>query len=42
MIKSDLGRYYLNMYGGDIGALKADIVNRNREYTQIDRRPDQV
>lgn len=42
MIKSDLGRYYLNMYGGDIDALKADIVNRNREYTQIDRRPDQV
>ena len=42
MTKSDLGRYYLNMYGGDIDALKADIINRNREYTQIDRRPDQV
>ena len=42
MAKSDLGRYYLNMYGGDIDALKADIINRNREYTQIDRRPDQV
>lgn len=42
MTKSDLGRYYLNMYGGDIDALKADIINRNREYTQVDRRPDQV
>lgn len=42
MTKSDLGKYYLNMYGGDIEALKADIINRNREYTQIDRRPDQV
>ena len=42
MTKSDLGKYYLNMYGGDIDALKADIINRNREYTQIDRRPDQV
>lgn len=42
MTKSDLGRYYLNMYGGDIDALKADIVNRNREYTQVDRRADQV
>ena len=42
MTKSDLGRYYLNMYGGDIDALKADIINRNREYTQIDKRPDQV
>lgn len=42
MTKSDLGRYYLNMYGGDIDALKNDIINRNREYTQIDRRPDQV
>ena len=42
MTKSDLGRYYLDMYGGDIDALKADIINRNREYTQIDRRPDQV
>lgn len=42
MIKSDLGRYYLDMYGGDIDSLKADIINRNREYTQIDRRPDQV
>ena len=42
MAKSDLGKYYLNMYGGDIDALKADIINRNREYTQIDRRPDQV
>ena len=42
MAKSDLGRYYLNMYGGDIDALKADIINRNREYTQVDRRPDQV
>ena len=42
MTKSDLGRYYLNMYGGDIDALKADIINRNREYTQVDMRPDQV
>lgn len=42
MAKSDLGRYYLNMYGGDLNALKADIINRNREYTQVDRRPDQV
>ncbi len=42
MAKSDLGRYYLNMYGGDLDALKADIINRNREYTQVDRRPDQV
>ena len=42
MAKSDLGKYYLDMYGGDIDALKADIINRNREYTQIDRRPDQV
>ena len=42
MTKSDLGKYYLNMYGGDIEALKADIINRNREYTQVDRRPDQV
>ena len=42
MTKSDLGRYYLNMYGGDVDALKADIINRNREYTQVDRRPDQV
>lgn len=42
MAKSDLGKYYLNMYGGDIDALKADIINRNREYTQVDRRPDQV
>ena len=42
MAKSDLGKYYLNMYGGDINALKADIINRNREYTQVDRRPDQV
>lgn len=42
MAKSDLGRYYLDMYGGDINALKADIINRNRGYTQIDRRPDQV
>ena len=42
MTKSDLGKYYLNMYGGDIDALKADIINRNREYTQIDRRADQV
>lgn len=42
MAKSDLGRYYLNMYSGDIDALKADIINRNREYTQVDRRPDQV
>jgi len=33
MVKSDLGRYYLNMYGGDLDALKADIINRNREYT---------
>nr|DAE35354.1 MAG TPA: hypothetical protein [Caudoviricetes sp.] len=33
MIKSDLGRYYLDMYGGDIDSLKADIINRNREYT---------
>lgn len=42
MAKSELGRYYLNMYGGDIEALKADIIDRNREYTQVDRRPDQV
>lgn len=42
MTKSELGRYYLNMYGGDIEALKADIIDRNREYTQVDRRPDQV
>ena len=42
MDKSELGRYYLNMYGGDIEALKADIIDRNREYTQVDRRPDQV
>lgn len=42
MAKSELGRYYLNMYGGDIDALKADIIDRNREYTQVDRRPDQV
>ncbi len=42
MAKSDLGKYYLNMYGGDIDTLKADIINRNREYTQVDRRPDQV
>ena len=42
MSKSELGRYYLNMYGGDIDALKADIIDRNREYTQIDIRPDQV
>lgn len=42
MTKSDLGRYYLNMYGGDIDALKADIINRNRKYTQIVKRPDQV
>lgn len=42
MTKSDLGKYYLNMYGGDIEALKADIINRNREYTQVDRRADQV
>lgn len=42
MVKSDLGRYYLNMYGGDLDALKADIINRNREYTQIDKRADQV
>nr|DAF11430.1 MAG TPA: hypothetical protein [Caudoviricetes sp.] len=33
MAKSDLGRYYLDMYDGDIDALKADIINRNREYT---------
>lgn len=42
MAKSELGRYYLNMYGGDIEALKADIIDRNREYTQVDKRPDQV
>ena len=42
MTKSELGRYYLSMYGGDIDALKADIIDRNREYTQVDRRPDQV
>lgn len=42
MTKSELGRYYLNMYGGDIEALKADIIDRNREYTQVDIRPDQV
>ena len=42
MVKSELGRYYINMYGGDIEALKADIIDRNREYTQVDIRPDQV
>ena len=42
MSKSELGRYYINMYGGDIEALKADIIDRNREYTQVDIRPDQV
>lgn len=42
MAKSELGRYYLDMYGGDAEALKADIINRNREYTQVDKRPDQV
>ena len=42
MVKSELGRYYLNMYDGDIDALKTDIIDRNREYTQVDRRPDQV
>lgn len=42
MLKSDLGRYYLNMYGGDINALKSDIIDRNREYTQMDVRPDKV
>jgi len=42
MAKTDLGRYYLNMYGGDLNALKADIINRNREYTLIDKRSDQV
>lgn len=42
MAKSELGRYYLNMYGGDIDALKADIIDRNREYTSVDKRPDQV
>lgn len=42
MAKSELGRYYLDMYGGDIDALKADIIDRNREYTQVDKRPDQV
>lgn len=42
MLKTDLGRYYLNMYNGDVNALKDDIVDRNREYTQIDKRPDQV
>lgn len=42
MAKSELGKYYLNMYGGDIDALKADIIDRNREYTQVDKRPDQV
>lgn len=42
MTKSDLGRYYLNMYGGDIDALKAAIINRNRKYTQVVMRSDQV
>lgn len=42
MTKSELGRYYLDMYNGDIDALKADIIDRNREYTQVDKRPDQV
>lgn len=42
MLKSDLGRYYLNMYGGDVDALKADIINRNREYTAQRRQADQV
>ena len=42
MSKSELGRYYINMYGGDIEALTADIIDRNREYTQVDSRHDQV
>lgn len=42
MLKSDLGRYYLNMYGGDVNALKSDIINRNREYTAQRRQADQV
>lgn len=42
MLKSDLGRYYLNIYGGDVDALKADIINRNREYTAQRRQADQV
>lgn len=42
LLKSDLGRYYLDMYGGDIEALKQDIINRNRKYTQIKKEGDAV
>ena len=42
LLKSDLGRYYLDMYGGDTEALKQDIINRNRKYTQIKKEGDAV
>lgn len=42
LLKSDLGRYYLDMYGGDTEALKQDIINRNRKYTQIKKEGDSV
>lgn len=42
LLKSDLGRYYLDMYGGDTEALKQDIINRNRKYTQIKKEEDSV
>ena len=42
LLKSDLGRYYLDMYGGDTEALKQDIINRNRKYTQIKKEGDPV
>lgn len=42
LLKSDLGRYYLDMYGGDTEALKQDIINRNRKYTQIKKDGDSV
>ena len=42
LLKSDLGRYYLDMYGGDTEALKQDIINRNRKYTQIKKDGDAV
>lgn len=42
LLKSDLGRYYLDMYDGDTEALKQDIINRNRKYTQIKKEGDSV
>ena len=42
LLKSDLGRYYLDMYGGNTEALKQDIINRNRKYTQIKKEGDAV